>query len=405
MAFYDPGLLCARAITRAGNWIVNACVKFLFSSTATTPSSILVYRHCFIGDFVVIVPALRELKRRFPGASITLLTTSSAHPRWKSHPANASRFEIATDCLDNVIEFRVGSLWADFRSIRAALRKLQCSACVVFPFSSESISSRLKKVFLLAAFGIRKNVIVGPAHGTLLLARNSQADAGVFVHQVDAAMETAALLVSRHAPRHIPERNSPIQPMRKLGNVIVVAPGTKHKNKEWPLENFTRLIHELLDLYPSFRFELIGGKAECELGTRITNELASPKVENLIGQLSLAESTAKIRAARMFIGADSGPMHIASLYDVPTVAIFSSVVPLQFWRPWGRDSVAVSRRTPCAYCFSSDGSCPEATFKCVKDITVEEVLRAAARELDTVTKTYASEEIDGRQTIPGMANE
>lgn len=404
MAFYDLGLPCARVITRAGNWIVNACVKFLFSSTPAIPSSILVYRHCFIGDFVVIVPALRELKRRFPGASITLLTTSSAHPRWKSHPTNASRFDIASDCLDNVIEFRVESLWADFRGIRRALRKLQCSACLIFSFSSESVLSRLKKVFLLAAFGIRKNVVVGPAHGTLLLARNSQADAGVFVHQVAAAMETAALLVSRHAPPHISKHHAPAQRIRKRENVIVVAPGTKHKNKEWPLENFTRLVHELLNLYPSFHFELIGGTAESELGVRIAKALDSPRVENLIGRLSLAESTARISSARLFVGADSGPMHIASLYDVPTVAIFASVVPLQFWRPWGKNSTAVSRRTPCAYCFSSDGSCPEATFKCVKDITVEEVLHAVTQELDTATVRYRSEE-NSRQTIPGVTNE
>jgi ADP-heptose:LPS heptosyltransferase len=104
-------------------------------------------------------------------------------------------------------------------------------------------------------------------------------------------------------------------------------------------------------------------------------------VVNLCGRLTPRESAAAMARARLFVGHDSGPMHLAAAVGTPVVAIFAARnIPRQ-WFPFGKQHRVVYHRVECWGCGLE--TCLEQQKKCLMSITVEEVMgvvRAALLE-------------------------
>ena len=97
---------------------------------------------------------------------------------------------------------------------------------------------------------------------------------------------------------------------------------------------------------------------------------------SLSGQLSLKELAALTQAAKLFIGVDSAPMHIAAAVGTPTVALFGPSGDKQ-WGPWGVPfRVIASTQHPCRPC-GADGCGGGKVSDCLTSLTVDEVLTAA----------------------------
>jgi heptosyltransferase-3 len=110
---------------------------------------------------------------------------------------------------------------------------------------------------------------------------------------------------------------------------------------------------------------------------------ASVPVVDLSGQLSLRELAALAARARIFVGVDSAPMHIAAAMRTPTVAIFGPSGELE-WGPWdesgtGRHRVVASDTHPCRPC-GIDGCGGGKVSECLTTLSAERVL-AACEEL------------------------
>jgi heptosyltransferase-2 len=127
---------------------------------------------------------------------------------------------------------------------------------------------------------------------------------------------------------------------------------------------------------------VIGGGAGAEkiIGQTITEKIvqAGGKAVNLVGQTSISELKAVIRGAWLVVANDSAPVHIASAFDVPTVAIFGPTV-----RKWGffplssRSRVVERSDLPCRPChIHGPQKCPKRHFKCMDQIQVEDVVQA-----------------------------
>jgi lipopolysaccharide heptosyltransferase III len=125
---------------------------------------------------------------------------------------------------------------------------------------------------------------------------------------------------------------------RKLGErgvapgrpYALVRPGATEPARRWDLEKFARLAEWLSErhgLIPVMDF----GPGESELFLQAQKALRSPAV--LVGGLDLRELIAMIAGARLFVGNDSGPTHVAAAVGCPVVAIFGSSSPA-IWRPW-----------------------------------------------------------------------
>jgi len=97
-----------------------------------------------------------------------------------------------------------------------------------------------------------------------------------------------------------------------------------------------------------------------------------PRV-NLCGRLSVRESAALLTRARVYVGHDSGPMHLAAAVGTPCVAVFSSRNLPGEWFPNGDRHRVVYHSIPCQGCRLD--VCIERKKACIRSITVEEVAR------------------------------
>lgn len=101
--------------------------------------------------------------------------------------------------------------------------------------------------------------------------------------------------------------------------------------KAWPVERFHALAAELCVAVPRLRLVLTGSSGELVLARRLLDR--APGTVNLIGKTSVTELAALMRRLRLFVTADTGPLHVACAADVPIVALFGAT-PVSSYGPW-----------------------------------------------------------------------
>ncbi len=155
-------------------------------------------------------------------------------------------------------------------------------------------------------------------------------------------------------------------------NFPILAPGASKNTKKWPVENFALLAKLLYQKYscPSI---LIGGKEDEESCNKII-ELSEGSAISLAGKLSLQESGALLSQAAFLVSNDSGPFHMARGVGCPSFVIFGPTSPGMF--ELGEQDVLIYAGVDCAPCsLHGDKECPRKHFRCMKEITVEQILK------------------------------
>lgn len=160
---------------------------------------------------------------------------------------------------------------------------------------------------------------------------------------------------------------------------IHVHPASRWFFKCWPVEQMAELIGRLQADGHRIVLTAAPGKAEGDMVEAIQARLAQP-ADSLAGQLSLKELAALTARARLFIGVDSAPMHIAAAVGTPVVALFGPSGDKQ-WGPWGVPArVVASTQHPCRPC-GIDGCGGGKLSDCLVSITPDTVYRAAGELL------------------------
>ena len=138
----------------------------------------------------------------------------------------------------------------------------------------------------------------------------------------------------------------PKQSLKKKNfSFVAIAPGANWGGKQWPKEYYKSLIKNFQKniIFRNCSFLLIGSKEEYECGKYIAGYFKENQVINLIGLPSLIEVYFILKKCNLFIGNDSGLMHLAASLDVPTVGLFGPSDARQYG-PWGNMTLTV--RTP-----------------------------------------------------------
>jgi heptosyltransferase-3 len=190
--------------------------------------------------------------------------------------------------------------------------------------------------------------------------------------------EDAALDLSLHlTPAEHRECADKIGPTR--GCTVTISLGTKCDVNHWGLENWKGLVQRLGDFGGIDRLCLIGAADEfdeCEA----VRKLWRGEAHNLCGQLPARQSAAAIAASQLFIGHDSGPMHMAAAVDVPIVAIFSSRNLPGIWFPLSARQRIHYTNIECMGC--SRLRCDDRQKACIRAITVDEVYASCVASLN-----------------------
>ncbi|WP_412478604.1 putative lipopolysaccharide heptosyltransferase III [Azonexus sp. IMCC34839] len=159
---------------------------------------------------------------------------------------------------------------------------------------------------------------------------------------------------------------------------IHVHPASRWFFKCWPVERMAAVVAQLQAEGHAVVLTAAPSKDEQTMVEAIQARLATPAF-SLSGELSLKELAALTQAAKLFIGVDSAPMHIAAAVGTPVVALFGPSGDKQ-WGPWGVPArVITSQQHPCRPC-GADGCGGGKVSDCLTILSAEQVL-AAAREL------------------------
>lgn len=273
---------------------------------------ILVIRLSALGDFVLSFASFAAIRDHHPDADITLLTT-----------APFAKLASAAPWFDHVVTDDRPGLWNPLGMARLAwgLRGFDR----VYDLQTSARSSRY---FILAGrpewSGIARGCILaqtGPARETMHTVER-QRDQLRIAGIVDCAQPDLSWLTSTPAPT-LPR-----------GSVLLV-PGAapQHKAKRWPVANFAEIARALVTR--GFMPVVVGSASEQKLAASILE--ACPQAIDLTGKTDLAQLFAVAAQARLAIGNDTGPMHIAATVGCRCIVLFSKQSDPALTAPRGPD--------------------------------------------------------------------
>ncbi len=151
--------------------------------------------------------------------------------------------------------------------------------------------------------------------------------------------------------------------------------GTNNPNKKWPLENFVKLGHILLNDLDT-QIILFGSYGEKEFADRF-KYLADYPFISLIGQTELEEIGSYLKQIDVLVSNDTGPMHIAAAVGTKVVGIFSGIAYFGVGGPYGSGNIAVQSNYPCAPCVSSSACSNPLCRERIKPATVAQGVKIA----------------------------
>jgi len=160
---------------------------------------------------------------------------------------------------------------------------------------------------------------------------------------------------------------------------VLIHPGSRWFFKCWPPDRVARLCDAIVA--GGMPVALVSGPDPLEqrLLCEVTSRLKHP-LPTFPGTLSLKELAALIARARLFVGMDSAPMHMAAAMGTPTVALFGPSGEIE-WGPWQVPHRIITSSHPCRPC-GRDGCGGGKRSECVEVITPEQVLEAVRSLLE-----------------------
>ncbi|WP_457599450.1 glycosyltransferase family 9 protein [Hydrogenimonas sp.] len=310
---------------------------------------ILVELPTWLGDAVMATPALENLFLAYPEASVTVVGSYVATEALKAHP----RIERV------VVDRTKAGGWRPLNLYRLAKELGRHDLAISFR------SHPASKLLLFLTRSQRRALFdkkgVGPGHQVEKYQR--------FINDVTGRNDTPGALKLYWPPKRYDRPTLGINPGATYGSA-----------KRWYPEKFAETAAAFAD-----RFEILifGGPGERDIAGDIERALRSEGVSNLhnlAGETTIPQLCEAIGGLDLFITGDSGPMHIAAAYRVPTVAIFGPTRDEETSQWMNPKSVIVRKEVDCAPCMKR--TCPIKTHACMRDITPQQVFKAAKELLE-----------------------
>lgn len=351
----------------------------LTSEKQSSARRVLIYRLGSLGDTVVALPALHLVAKAFPNADRRMLTNIPVNVK---APPVAAILE-NTGLVDGYFRYTVGTRSVgDLARLWWTLVRWRPDV-LVYLGSRRGVASAQRDEKFFHFCGIRKCIGI-PV--TEAMQENRWDDATQsFEPEASRLVRNLSSLGEGHLEEpaswdlHLTAEEL-ARADDALGTLvtqplIAVSVGTKVQSKDWGRDNWRALLGRLAELYPDHALVLSGAPEESE-----TSEFAAEgwrqagggPVVNLCGRLKPRESAAAFRRARIFVGHDSGPMHLAAAVQTPCVAIFAARNKPRVWFPYGNRHRVVYHKTDCWGCGLE--TCIVEKKRCLTSITVDEVV-------------------------------
>jgi ADP-heptose:LPS heptosyltransferase len=156
--------------------------------------------------------------------------------------------------------------------------------------------------------------------------------------------------------------------------LIGINPAGGWDTKQWPLDNYARLVDKLAAALPEARFIVFGSPEEAPRALEIAS-LCRPPVIIAAGKTTIRQAARLIRECSAFVSNDSGLMHVAAIQDIPTVAIFGPTNPA-YHGPCREGNIALYKGVDCSPCYKPECTLDMEHNFCINSITVDEAFKA-----------------------------
>jgi len=329
-------------------------------SMTLSPENIAVIQTAFLGDVVFTSPLCRALKRSFPHARLTFVSTPRTLPVASALPG-----------VSHTLSFDKKKIHSGLSGIFNIAAQLASPELVVVPHLSPRSA-------LLAFFSKTKG------HPQIRIGWSSFFLRPFFTHPIVKdkslsfvrrslkCLEPLGMEGSAELELHAPEDE--IEKARKIPeihNAIGLVVGSERPTKRWPTPFFAKLADEALARKQTP--VLLGAPNEMPIAKEILSLMKQPRgALNFVGN-SLSEAMGMISLLKGIVGGDSGLLHIGRALKTPSLILFGPTNPsLHELEPHAR---ALSLRLPCQPCHRHGPKrCPQGNLPCLRQLDVASVV-------------------------------
>lgn len=378
------GLQPLRALRRLRHW-------FAPPPPEASAKRVLLIKFWGIGSLQLLVPAVRALRARHPDARIELLTLRQN-----------DEFARGLDAFDAVRTFDVqGASWLRIGmrilGLVRSLRRERFDRVVDFEFFT-----RFSAVIALLSGAPQSTGFAAPSiwrggfHTKTAqfnrywhVSRNFRNLAG---GENGVPVAPGDLVPFRVKPQHRAALETQLGPLAESDGrpLVVLNPnaGSLSLERRWPPERFAGLALALANRTP-LRLVLVGAPSERDWTSSVAARLVGldrSQFLNLAGHLDIGSLNALLERADLFVGNDSGPMHLAAAHGTPTLGLFGPETPVMY-APLGTRAEGLYRPPACSPCINVHNnkvaSCVRGHPECLTNLEISEVFERAQALLDS----------------------
>ncbi len=375
------------------------------AKTATRSTKLLVVKLADIGDLLLITPALTRLRQALPDATIHVLTTAHSIPVLAETGLIETLIPFDKFAFDRPLDaLRPGNIRAALALARQ-LRRENYDAVLILHHLTTPFGA-LKHAMLALSTGAPHRAGLDNGRGWFLNVTVPDGGFGM-VHEAAYWLRVVEAMLGEHTESRFTPDDYPLRagitdadrtwasgalPPHSDGPRIAIHTGSGGYSlaRRWSPEAFAHAadtLHKQLNA----QIVIVGGPDD-DAGRAISAMQHRPV--DLVGRTTLGQLAAALATCDLFIGADSGVMHLATAAGTRVVAIFGPS-NADAWGPWAPADRAVIVRSaplcsPCSYVLHTVGQregCPART--CMKLITPEHVVAAAKQLLNGEHPTIA----------------
>ncbi len=338
---------------------------------------ILVLRYRFIGDTILTVPFLRNLRRAEPHAFIA----------WVVAPGSAEVIR-GIPYVDELIYWDPVTIHADSRGTHRTWKEK-------WGFIRELRARRFDKVYILKRSlssaimallsGAPQRIGFATEGRGLLLTKRVQyrqdrheVENFLAVLRADGVGVADDFLECWTTAEEDAAADGLLADAGMAGTkkVAAIHPFAANPLRGWPLEDFAALALRLRE--QGMATLILGAPGDIGMFDE-ARHLFGPDVIDLVGKCSIRVTMALLKRCSLFIGNDSGLMHLAAAAGIPLVALFGPQSPVKFG-PWSDRASVIYKNFACSPCrqkfFTECEPSARRRPACVEAITVDEVLAA-----------------------------
>ena len=332
------------------------------------PQNILTIKLRYLGDVLLATPTWHALKAAYPGARLTVIVNRGTEDILLSNPH-----------VDEVLALERGSILQQYRFV-ANIRRCRFDTVV-------DLTDGDRAAFLTWISGAPVRIgfnaerrWIGRCYTRVI---NSDAGAHRIERDLSALAPLAIPVIDRIPRMWLTEQDdSTVEDLgRRLGLQsdrpwVVIQPGARYWFKAWPAERFAELADRLVDRH-GCQVLVAGSTAEASLAQTVVKQ-AKHRLISIAGLSGVRTLAALLQRSALFVGNDTGAMHIAAAVGTPLVGLFGPSNPME-WGPRGGPAEVIYKGLDCRVCFHP--TCRRGEQNCMKLITVDEVMAAAERLL------------------------